>query len=504
MPALSLTAQLHLISQSPRQEESQELSLRASNQTSRQEASQDLPYGQRGGSAPNSLPILHEKIYALLLSCGLIEADSQAVSAICPVPFGEVLLHESLPDKVRDEDCQNKVSRDETARNRDKRPSVDNKSILSPKKEKRRNLVDDFADRIHAIASESRIVRRPNARKPLNLDELKHELSQRRGSPEPDSKNIEDIQNNILSTSIYANRRDILSSNLLKHYETSSSSYRITLNSKFDASPEHLPFSDRLLAPDPDFLQGFTAAAFDRAFGNLELLELWNQAAVPVKESSHPRHTIALAHFAGEWANAMKDMGSAEILAAYDGVCLLHAIDKALAYMEDSENNLGSETDDTLGPVRTKKYLPEVFTFTCDGESLRIWVHYSVRLPDVETTYHQYLLHETSLTKGVEEFQDGRRYLRNAQDRARTNAKNLMTDLEEFQERQLDFEEKEAKKKIDLVKRSLCKGQVRSYKPAVATPSDEEETLRPAKKRKCARDGRAESMPMSSGPWRYE
>lgn len=76
-----------------------------------------------------------------------------------------------------------------------------------------------------------------------------------------------------------------------------------------------------------------------------------------------------------------------------------------------------------------------------------------------------------------------------------------MTNLEEMQERQLACGEKQAKKMV-LGGKSSRKRQERSYEPEFAIPSDEEETPRLAKKRKCVRDAGPEGIPMSSGHWR--
>ncbi|CAK7229312.1 hypothetical protein SCUCBS95973_007178 [Sporothrix curviconia] len=190
---------------------------------------------------------------------------------------------------------------------------------------------------------------------------------------------------------------------LLKKYPEEP--YKRIINKAFTAFPRDVGFNNGLSAPQPDYAEGLEMAEF---------------LPVPIDEhisgavlyGDTPR-AVTLPHLAGEWKGRRGDMDEATLQSAYDGAALVYARNQAMAYQGRS---------DDAGHAH-------ITTFTTDGTHVNLYAHYAVSTEDGTMQYHQYPIGSTSLVNSFGEFEQGRKQLRNLQDRAREQSYALKEEL---------------------------------------------------------------------------
>ncbi|KAK7414494.1 hypothetical protein QQX98_006681 [Neonectria punicea] len=181
--------------------------------------------------------------------------------------------------------------------------------------------------------------------------------------------------------------------------------YQTVLNQPFTGFPKEVGFNNGLSAPQPDFAEGVRVKDY-RPFPVDEFIH----GAVLHKNDIS---SITLPHFAGEWKGRGKNMEEARLQSSYDGAALVYARNQALSYLGKS---------DPPGHA-------EITTFATDGRLVDHYAHYAAVTEDGSLEYHQYLYANTDLRKSRQDFNDGRRGLRNAQDYARKQSYALRDQL---------------------------------------------------------------------------
>lgn len=228
---------------------------------------------------------------------------------------------------------------------------------------------------------------------------------------------------------------------LLKHPEPKG--YRRVLNKAFTAFPE-AGFNEGLSAPQPDIIEGLSMNEYGR-------FPVRTRIPGAVLYADNPR-SITLPHLAGELKGTGKDMRRAALQSRYDGAALVYARNNALAYLQEGDGttrevadasasvgavadvNADANADADTGPTGRA----DITTFTTDGNNLNFYAHYATPIKETEGgtgdrkwEYHQYPIHSTTLTTSYEEHKKGRRWLRNAQDRAEDESHALRDRLTE-------------------------------------------------------------------------
>ncbi|EEU35276.1 uncharacterized protein NECHADRAFT_18425, partial [Fusarium vanettenii 77-13-4] len=194
-------------------------------------------------------------------------------------------------------------------------------------------------------------------------------------------------------------------SRLLKSY--SDKNYNRAFNKAFTGFPKNADFNDGLSAPQPDFVEGLGVKEFHP-------LPIKDYVDGAVLHKDHP-HSITLPHLAGEFKGPGKNLRHARLQSAYDGATLVHGRNQAL---------------DSLGEPAIAGHA-KVTTFTTDGTNLNLFAHYAAPSEDGTTKYHQYPINSTILTNSLQDFKQGYRQLRNAQDCAREESYKLRDQLKE-------------------------------------------------------------------------
>jgi hypothetical protein len=99
-------------------------------------------------------------------------------------------------------------------------------------------------------------------------------------------------------------------------------------------------------------------------------------------------------------------MVEARTQSAYDGAALVYGRNQALAYM-------GAPDPPSHAAVST---------FTMDGTTINFFSHYAAPSEEGKLCYHQYLVAVTNLVSSYEDFERGRRQLRNVQEDAKNES----------------------------------------------------------------------------------
>ncbi|KAJ8121683.1 hypothetical protein ONZ43_g1927 [Nemania bipapillata] len=199
---------------------------------------------------------------------------------------------------------------------------------------------------------------------------------------------------------------------LLKKYNDTG--YRRAFNQAFTGFPQNVGFNNGLSAPQPDFVEGLERNEYNPVPVNKHV-----NGAVLYKNNPL---SLALPHLAGEWKGHGKDLEKAKLQSAYDGAALVYARNQALSLIGKP---------DSPGHA-------EVTTFATDGTNLHIFAHYAAESDDGLLEYHQHLVKSTNLVGSYEEFKDGRKRLRNEQDRAREQSYALRDQLKEYWKQRRD------------------------------------------------------------------
>ncbi|KAI0399980.1 hypothetical protein F4802DRAFT_514508 [Xylaria palmicola] len=200
-------------------------------------------------------------------------------------------------------------------------------------------------------------------------------------------------------------------------------------NVRLTCFPKDVGFNNGLKTLQPDFIEGLNHLKF-YPFPIRDV----RGAVVGLNQFA-----IGLPHLAGEWKKIGKNMDVAKIQSAYDGAACVFARNSALRYLGKS---------DPPGYAR-------VITYTLDGETLRLYANYASRVKGGPVEYHQYLIESYSIMKRYEDFEAGRRALRNMQDYAKTQAVLLKNKLRRY-----------AMKREKLVQQGLGRGGTSSPQPS--------------------------------------
>ncbi|TPX08982.1 uncharacterized protein E0L32_009561 [Thyridium curvatum] len=244
-----------------------------------------------------------------------------------------------------------------------------------------------------------------------NLEDIRQQQAKSRATASPPESVYDDYVDRVDRASNESTIVVATSKRLLKEYPTD---YPDAYNRAFTNIPKDAGFNNGLSAPQPDFIEGLEKEEY-RPFP----VDDYIPGAALYQDD--PR-SITLPQIAGEWKGPAGDIREARMQSAYDGAAMVHARNKALAYM-------GKE--DPPGHA-------SVTTFTTDGTNLNLYAHYAAPSEEDEGAleYHQCLVSTTNLTGSYESFKQGRKHLRNAQDRAREQSYALKDQLKEYYKQQ--------------------------------------------------------------------
>lgn len=245
-----------------------------------------------------------------------------------------------------------------------------------------------------------------HSKPPTNLKDIQERHSKSRTTTSPTESEFKRYFNKVErapneSTMVVETTRRII-----KDYNEED--YHQSFNQSFTGFPKDVGFNNGLSAAQPDYVEGLEKAVYDPF-----PVDEYVPGAVLYEDDPD---SLALPHLAGEYKARGKNMEEARLQSSYDGAALVYARNQALSYMGKS---------DPPGHA-------EVTTFTTDGTTLNQYAHYAEKTEDGTTKYHQYRIKSTNLIDSHQEFKDGRRGLRNAQDYARDQSYTLKDDLKEY------------------------------------------------------------------------
>ena len=193
---------------------------------------------------------------------------------------------------------------------------------------------------------------------------------------------------------------------LLKEYDDEG--YNRAFNQGFTGFPEDVGFNNGLSTPQPDFVEG------------LEMLEYYPFAVdeyvkggVLYKDNLS---SLTLPHLAGEWKGPSRNVNGATLQSGYTGAVLVYARNQSLSLIGKP---------DPPGHA-------EVTTFTTDGTILNFYAHYAAPSVDGTVEYHQYQYASANVRNSYQGHKNGRKGLRNAQDRARKLSYDQRDKLQEY------------------------------------------------------------------------
>ncbi|KAK0655532.1 hypothetical protein B0T16DRAFT_451193 [Cercophora newfieldiana] len=242
-----------------------------------------------------------------------------------------------------------------------------------------------FADK----ARENGIFHSLVSRAPLDLEEIHRQLPKRRMTASPPKSVYEDYAHAVKTAP--------------------NEGYKKAYNQAFTRYPKDVGFNNGLSAPQPDFVEGVEEEEYHPFPIGTHV-----PSTVLYKDKDF---SVTLPHIAGEWKRPGGDMGQAELQSRYDGAALVYARNQALSYMGKSD------------PF-------SIITFTTDGTTLKLFAHHATLSKKGTLEYHQYPIKKIDLVQSYEGYKEGRRLLRNAQDRAREQSHALKDQLKEYYEQQ--------------------------------------------------------------------
>lgn len=244
-----------------------------------------------------------------------------------------------------------------------------------------------------------------HSKPPKNLEDVVERLARSRETASPTESLYKRYTNKVGRATNEATMVFEVGRKMLKEYDDEG--YQTALNQAFTAFPKDVGFNNGLSTPQPDFVEGLEL----KEYGKFPVEEHIS-GAVLFKDNPF---SLTLPHLAGEWKGRGKDMEEARLQSAYDGAALVYARNEALSY---------TGKPDPAGHA-------EVTTFTTDGTNLNFFTHYAAPSEDGALEYHQYPSASTNLMKSHQEFKDGYKLLRNAQDYARGESYQLKDQLKE-------------------------------------------------------------------------
>ncbi|KAK3935481.1 hypothetical protein QBC46DRAFT_323223 [Diplogelasinospora grovesii] len=265
-----------------------------------------------------------------------------------------------------------------------------------------------FADK----AYKNGILHPRHSKPPTNLDDIRQLHARSRVTASPPESEYKRYVNSVEVAPNEATMVYKVGGKLLKEYDDKG--YHQVFNQAFTGFPKDVGFNNGLSAPQPDFVEGLEKQEYD-PFPVDEHVE----GAVLYKDDPF---SLALPHMAGEWKGRGGDMEEARLQSAYDGAALVHARNQALSLIGKP---------DPPGHA-------EVTTFTTDGTNLNFYAHYAAPSDDGRLKYHQYQYASANVKDSHQGHKDGRKGLRNYQDRARKQSYDLKYQLKEHWKQRCD------------------------------------------------------------------
>ncbi|KAM5347356.1 hypothetical protein ACJ41O_010361 [Fusarium nematophilum] len=241
---------------------------------------------------------------------------------------------------------------------------------------------------------------------PANLDDVRGKYAQSRGTASPTKSVYEDYIKTVWVAPNEATMVFEVGRRLLKDYPNED--YYRVFNQVFTGFPKDAGFNNGLSAPQPDFVEGLEMEQF-RPF------PIDDQIDGAILYQDDP-NSVTLSHLAGEWKGRGKGMEEARLQSAYDGAALVYGRSQAL---------------DSIGKPHLAGHA-KVTTFTTDGTTLNFFAHYAAPSEDGTPEYHHYPIASTNLKNSHQEFKQGYRQLRNAQDYAKEESYELRDQIKEF------------------------------------------------------------------------
>lgn len=216
----------------------------------------------------------------------------------------------------------------------------------------------------------------------------------------------------------------LVDTHLLKDYnddDNDGQRYDLVVNQQLKSLPRNSGLNNNLPAPQPTILQGL----IETEFAPFPIHEYVPGA---VYDPSNCR-SVTLPHFSGDLKRQGGDVTKlAAQQSAYNGATHVLARNRALSYLG---------RPDPAGHA-------EVTTFTADGTVMNFFAHYAAPSGlDGSTQYHQFKYASVDLTISHSTYSDGRRGLRNAQDRAKESSTALKDGLIEKYQQQKEEEEEQ-------------------------------------------------------------
>ncbi|KAJ2895046.1 hypothetical protein MKZ38_006972 [Zalerion maritima] len=254
----------------------------------------------------------------------------------------------------------------------------------------------------------------PHSKPPTNLEEIQEQHTRTRTTVSPSKTNYQYYTNRVEKAGNESTMVSATSGELLKKYNDEG--YLSSFNRLFSGLPDYVGFNNELSAPQPDFVEGLEQREFNPVPVDEQI-----EGAVLYKDEPH---AITLPHIAGEWKGPHGNMGEARLQSSYAGAALVHTRNQALAHMG---------TSDPPGHAA-------VTTFATNGTDINFFAHFAAPLegdPD-KLEYHQYQYATANVKDTYQGHRDGRRGIRNAQDRAREQSYALKDQLKEHWKQQRD------------------------------------------------------------------
>ncbi|KAK5651151.1 hypothetical protein OQA88_13245, partial [Cercophora sp. LCS_1] len=276
----------------------------------------------------------------------------------------------------------------------------------SAKAETTSTTTSGFADK----ARNNGILDPVSSKPPTDLEDVREWHARSRATASPPESEYSRYTKKISKARTEATMVFKVGTHMLKEYEDDG--YDQAFNQPFTGFPEDAGFNNGLSAPQPNFVEGLEKEEY-RPFPVVDHVP----GAAICKDDPH---SLVLPHLAGEWKGRGKNMEEARMQAAYDGAALVYARNQALSYMGKS---------DPSGRA-------EITTFTTDGTNLNLFAHHAAPTDEGTLEYHQYPIKSINLIDSYEGYKEGRRHLRNAQDRAREQSYALKDQLKEYYEQQ--------------------------------------------------------------------
>ncbi|KAI8675495.1 hypothetical protein NCS57_00450800 [Fusarium keratoplasticum] len=254
-------------------------------------------------------------------------------------------------------------------------------------------------------ARKNGILKQHESKPPVNLGDIRERHTQSRETASPTESMYEDYVRTVGKIPNEATMIFKAGTKLLKSYPNED--YDQAINRAFTGFPKDAGFNKGLSAPQPDFVEGLEVEEF-RSLP----IEDHIDGAILYKDDPY---SVTLPHLAGEFKGPGKDMEKARLQSAYDGAALVYGRNQAL-------NSIGEPS--IAGHAK-------ITTFTTDGANLNLFAHYATSSEDGTAKYNQYPISSTNLTISHENFREGYRKLRNAQDYAREESYKLRDQLKE-------------------------------------------------------------------------